>query len=98
MGSGASYAMDMGKEYKPNENAPENWERLLRGTIDYMQQFEDFAVRYLMIVCPSRGNSEISEYSGTFPKSSSKATTIVACTKLDDDVDNLVAWVEENIK
>ncbi len=94
-GTGASYAMDMGMPYHLYDLAPENWDKLLRGTIQYMKGFKDSAGRYLMIVQLSMG--ENTEYSGCFPKSSRKAEKVLHAISLERPLEELVKWVESNI-
>lgn len=96
--TGASYAMDMGKDYTWGDSAPANWGQLLEGTIRTMQSFKGYEGRHLMIVSKSSGNTTDSEYAGCFPKCSSNATTVHAVTSLNDTVENLTVWVENTIK
>jgi len=96
---GASYAMDMGRIYHFNEDAPANWEELLNGTITFMKSFPNSSTRYLLIVSKSTGNSrDESEYCGTFPKSSAKAEKIIASTPLNQEIDDLADWVKQQIQ
>lgn len=96
-GNGASYAMDKGLEIKNSHpfypDIPSDWEELLHGTIKLIKGFQNSSDRYLLIVDNSVGNSEESEYLGTFPKCSAKAGRILASTSLDQDEATLVGWV-----
>lgn len=94
-GSGASYAMDMGMDFF--DPIPDTWETLLRGTIQHMQNYENAPQRYLMIVRDSTGNEAGHEYTGCFPKCSSRATVVLQATSLNQDIDTLIEWVKNNI-
>ena len=95
-GRGASYAMDMGMDF--SDPIPDTWETLLRGTIQHMQNYENAPQRYLMIVRNSTGNEAGCEYTGCFPKCSSRATVVLQATSLNQDIDTLIEWVKNNIE
>lgn len=93
-GTGASYAMDMGLDYKFRDPLPARWEDLLKGTITTMKSFTNSNSRFLLIVNNSCGNAADSEYPGCFPKCSSRADSILASIELSNDVNTLVDWVK----
>jgi len=95
--SAASYAMncDQTLTLRSPPPLPANWLSLLRRTITHMQSFGNYEDRYLMIVSKSNGNAW--EYEGCFPKCSSRSTTVIASTSLNDSVENLIRWVLANI-
>jgi len=94
--SAASYAMDCGKEWNNNKEPPENWDSLLKGTIERMQGFGGYEKRFLLVVNLSTGALP-PEYSGCFPKCSAKSSTVYAATPLNDTVDHLIEWVMQEI-
>lgn len=96
--TGTSYAMDMGKQYVLGADLPSEWEGHLKETIKQMQSYQNYSSRYLLIVDNSTGNSTESEYSGTFPKSSTKAQRIIASAPLNKSINELVAWVKQQIE
>lgn len=91
----ASYAMDMGLIWIKHTDVPEEWDRLLIGTLETMQAFPNYRSRHLMIVTNSCG-SGIQEYSGCFPKCSAKPQYLTS-TSLDNDLTTLREWVLKNI-
>jgi hypothetical protein len=94
--SAASYAMDCGvKAQWPLPSKPENWDKLLSGTLTTMKGFKESEKRFLLIVSKSTGNSV--EYEGCFPKCSVKPVKVWAHTSLDAEIEPLIKWVCSNI-
>ncbi|MTI31115.1 hypothetical protein [Xanthovirga aplysinae] len=94
--SAASYSMDCGKTGSEIlRGTPGNWDECLRNTIEFIKGFPEADNRYLLIVEGSRGDSF--EYSGCFPKCSSKPRGILASTSLNASVDELFKWVLNSI-
>ena len=95
---GNALAEEMGKQYVLGADLPSEWEGHLKETIKQMQSYQNYSSRYLLIVDNSTGNSTESEYSGTFPKSSTKAQRIIASAPLNKSINELVAWVKQQIE
>jgi hypothetical protein len=92
--NGASYAMDCA--VKIGAPMPANWDDLLMGTVNTIMSHEGYKKSYLMIVRPSTGTGE--SYHGTFPKCSSKPTSVYDAILMGDSTEaELVEWVVLNI-
>ncbi len=94
----ASYAMCITENpMDAIKGEPKGWAELLKGTITTILGFENSRGSYLCIVSPSR--SDNFEYSGCFPKSSSKPTTIHKSIKITQahTIVELCDWVASNI-
>jgi hypothetical protein len=91
---GASYAMDMGP-HQFNKEIPNNWNQLLKSTIELIKGFEGSDDRFLLIVLGVTGTSW--DYPGCFPKCSTHPRQVLASTSLIRPIEELVEWVLENI-
>lgn len=91
----ASYAMDMGLTWFKSPHAPADWNELLTGTLEMMKTLDKNGIRYLMLVGNSCGNED-REYSGCFPKCSTKPT-YCSSIPLNNDIEVLREWVLNEI-